>query len=239
MNMQFNQYEQGIPVEQSAAVSEVRAFMVKVYNWMAMGLALTGIIAWAIAGSPELLKMIYQTQGIFFGLIIAELALVIAFSWAINRISATVAMLMFLAYAAINGVTISFIFLLYTQESITSTFFICAATFGGMSAFGYFTKRDLSGMGHFMMMGLFGLIIASVVNMFMNSEMLYWLTTYMGVLIFVGLTAWDTQKIKAFAFSASEGSQEHSKAAIMGALILYLDFINLFLYMLRIFGRRR
>jgi len=239
MNLQYNQYEHGIPAERSAAPEEVRAFMVKVYNWMALGLALTAIVAWGVASSSGLMQTLIQNRGIFIGLIIAELGLVLALSWAINRISATVAMLMFLAYAAINGLTLSFIFMAYTQESITSTFFIFAATFAGMSAFGYFTKRDLSGVGHFMVMGLWGLIIASFVNVFMRSDMLYWLTTYAGVLIFVGLTAWDTQKIKNFAFNAEEGSQEHSKAAIIGALILYLDFINLFLYLLRIFGRRR
>ena len=146
---------------------------------------------------------------------------------------------LFYVYAILNGLTLSVVFLIYTKGSIATTFFVTAGTFAGMSAYGYITKRDLTSVGNFMMMGLFGLIIASVVNMFMRSEMIYWVTTYAGILIFVGLTAYDTQKIKELNVIGNAGTDEDHKEAIHGALILYLDFINLFLYLLRLLGRRR
>jgi FtsH-binding integral membrane protein len=156
-----------------------------------------------------------------------------------RRMSSIGAGILFLAYAVTNGVTLACIFLMYTKSSIASTFFVSAGTFGAMSAYGYATKRDLTGLGSFCMMGLFGLIIASVVNLFLGSPMIYWLTTFMGVIVFVGLTAYDTQKIKQLNIIGNEGTDEDRKEAIHGALVLYLDFINLFLYLLRLFGRRR
>jgi FtsH-binding integral membrane protein len=153
--------------------------------------------------------------------------------------SASTATMIFIAYSALNGLTLSLIFVIYTAESIASTFFITAGTFAVMSIYGYTTKADLSKWGNLLFMGLVGILIASVVNIFLQDEMLYWITTYAGVLIFVGLTAYDTQKIKATNIIGNEGTEDDSKEAIMGALTLYLDFINLFLYLLRIFGRKK
>jgi FtsH-binding integral membrane protein len=159
-------------------------------------------------------------------------------SEAVQRMSANTATFVFLMYALVNGLTLSVIFLVYTLGSIASTFFVTAATFGVMSAYGYFTKTDLTKMGNILFMALIGLIIASLVNIFLNNSTLYWIITYAGVLIFVGLTAYDTQKIKEMNIIGNEGTEEDQKEAIMGALTLYLDFINLFLYLLRILGNR-
>ena len=172
---------------------------------------------------------------VFYGLLIAELAMVWGFSALVNRISTVAAGAMFFTYAIMNGLTLSIIFLAYTSESIASTFFITAGTFGAMSAFGYVTKRDLTGVGSFAMMGFFGLLIASVVNIFLQSTMIYWLTTFVGVIVFTALAAYDTQKIKQL----DVGGEAGDKGAIHGALILYLDFINLFLFLLRLLGRRK
>jgi FtsH-binding integral membrane protein len=176
---------------------------------------------------------------IFWGLLIMELVLVWGLSAAINKLPAVLATLIFLFYAALNGVTFSVIFLVYQLGSIAYTFFITAAMFGAMSVFGYVTKIDLTKVGGFLMMGLVGLIIASVVNIFVASSTLDWLISYIGVFIFVGLTAYDTQKIKNMSMNVESASEEGNKASIMGALALYLDFINLFLLLLRIMGRRR
>ncbi|HEY3405749.1 MAG TPA: Bax inhibitor-1/YccA family protein [Ohtaekwangia sp.] len=226
-----------IAAEQIAA--EQQRYMVKVYGWMGLGLVITGFIAWYTAGSEELLSFIFSSRWMFFGLIILELVAVGMLVGLINKMTASMATLVFLLYALLNGLTMSLIFVVYTTESIASTFFVTAATFGVMSIYGYFTKTDLSRWGNILFMGVIGLIIASVANFFMKSEMLYWITTYAGVLIFVGLTAYDTQKIKNMNIIGNEGSDEDHKEAIMGALTLYLDFINLFLYLLRIFGRRK
>jgi FtsH-binding integral membrane protein len=223
---------------QSALSSKV--FMAKVYGWMTAALLITALVAMYVAGSEQFMNSIVHNRGLLIGLFIGELALVWILSASINRLSFPVAATMFVAYSALNGLTMSFIFLLYTSASIASTFFITAGTFGAMSLYGYTTKKDLSSWGSLLLMALIGLIIASVVNMFMVSTMLYWITTCAGVLIFVGLTAYDTQKIKNMGVS-DEGSYTDvgKKMAILGALSLYLDFINLFLYLLRIFGRRR
>lgn len=226
-------------VSQEQIALENQRFMVKVYTWMTLALALTGAVAYYTAGSERLLRVIFSSKFTFYGLIIAELVLVVVLSAAINKMSAFMATFVFLFYSAVNGLTLSAIFLLYTSGSIASTFLVTAGTFAAMSAYGYFTKKDLTRWGSLLFMALIGLIIASVVNWFLNSETLYWISTYAGVLIFTGLTAYDTQKIKKQNKIGNEGTEEDRKEAILGALTLYLDFINLFLYLLRIMGKRR
>jgi hypothetical protein len=176
---------------------------------------------------------------VFYGLLIAELLLVITLSGAIQRLSASAATGFFLLYSALSGVTLAAIFVLYTQSSIASTFLVTAGTFGAMSIYGHVTRRDLTSWGSFLFMGLIGFLLASVVNMFLHSEMIYWVSTYCGILIFVGLTAYDTQKLKVLAMGGFASGEDRHKAAILGALRLYLDFINLFLLLLRVLGRRR
>ncbi|MBU4563421.1 MAG: Bax inhibitor-1/YccA family protein [Desulfarculus sp.] len=222
----------------------VSAFMRRVYNWMAGGLALTGLVAWWAQSSEAVIGALFnpQTGGptmLFWVLAIGELALVFGISGMINRLSSSTAGLLFGLYSALNGLTLSFIFLLYTQASLVSTFLITAGTFGAVSVWAYTTKRDLSGWGQFLFMGLIGIIIASVVNMFMASPMIYWIVSYVGVGIFVGLTAYDTQALKQIALSGQMDEETGNKMAIVGALKLYLDFINLFLMLLRVLGDRR
>lgn len=214
------------------------ALMRKVYIWMAMALAITGVTAFGVASSPNLLALIFSSKLLFFGLIIAELALVILLTARLQKLSLTTATLVFVLFAVINGVTLSSIFVIYTMASIAQTFFICSATFGVMAVYGYTTKRDLSSMGKLLFMALIGLIIATVVNIFMRSSGLDIAISYIGVLVFVGLTAWDTQKIKLMLANAEDMGEGAQKIALIGALSLYLDFINLFIYLLRIFGRR-
>ena len=215
------------------------AFMSKVYTWMSGGLAITGLIAMWVASTPELISAIIGNRMLFFGLIIGEVFLVGYLIARVSKMSAQTAALIFTGYAALNGLTLSVVFLAYTQESIGSTFFVTAGTFGVMSAYGYYTKKDLTSWGNLLFMALIGFIIASVVNFFMQSEMMYWLITYAGVLIFVGLTAYDTQKIKRMSTANELGSEGETKTAIVGALMLYLDFINLFLLLLRVMGDRK
>ena len=232
-------------MDYSTATGRTRAdvaigeFIRGVYNWMGIGLATTAIVALLTSSSPTLLRMIYGNSIVFFGLIIGELALVLALSAAITRISAATATLMFFAYSALNGLTFSVILMAYTKASIASTFFITAGTFGAMSLYGYTTKKDLTSWGSFLFMGLIGIILASVVNIFFHSGTLYWLVTVGGVIIFVGLTAYDTQKIKEMAYRGFGDEEMQRKGTIIGALRLYLDFINLFLMLLRIFGVSR
>jgi FtsH-binding integral membrane protein len=222
--------------EQVAA--EQAAFMRKVYLFMASGLGATALTAMLTVQSETLLRAILN-RPVFYGLLFAELIMVWTFSRLAARMSAFGAGALFFAYAIMNGLTLSIVFLVYTRASIATTFYVTAGTFGAMSLYGYTTKRDLTGVGHFMFMGLIGIIIASVVNLFMHSPMLYWGITYFGILVFVGLTAYDTQKIRELNVLGNAGTDEDSKEAIHGALILYLDFINLFLYLLRLLGRRR
>lgn len=203
-----------------------------------MALAITGVTAFGVASSPNLLALIFSSKLLFFGLIIAELALVILLTARLQKLSLTTATLFFVLFAVINGVTLSSIFVIYTMASIAQTFFICSATFGVMAVYGYTTKRDLSSMGKLLFMALIGLIIATVVNIFMRSSGLDMAISYIGVLVFVGLTAWDTQKIKLMLANAEDMGEGAQKIALIGALSLYLDFINLFIYLLRIFGRR-
>ena len=229
-----------IPLKQTQTQIQVNSFIRSVYNWMAIGLGLTGFVAFYVSNSESLVKLIFGNQILFFGLIIAELALVFSLSARINKMQAATATGLFMLYAALNGATLSFIFLIYTRSSITSTFFICAATFVSCSIYGMVTKRDLTSLGGFMTMGLIGIIIASVVNMFLRSTGMSMIISYIGVLVFVGLTAYDTQKLKTMALSQPAGLDDGvvRKGAIMGALTLYLDFINLFLMLLRVLGRR-
>lgn len=215
--------------------SDVTDFLSRTYAWMAAGLGLTGVIAWFTAHSPQMVNAVLMNRGVFFVLVLAQLGLVVAFSAAAHRASTMAAAAMFLAYSALTGLTFSAIFLVYTTASIAQTFFVTAGTFGALSVFGVVTKRDLSGVGRFMMFGLFGLIIASIVNIFLASSAVYWISTYAGILIFAGLTAYDTQKLTQIYVHAGEGGN----LALRGALTLYLDFVNMFLYLLRLFGNRR
>ncbi|MBK9491230.1 MAG: Bax inhibitor-1/YccA family protein [Haliscomenobacter sp.] len=224
---------------QEAIAAEQARFMTKVFGWMAFALAITGAVAYVVAGSPQLLQFVFGNRFIFFGLIIGELLLVGYLSAAVMRMSANTATLVFLLYAVLNGLTLSFVFLIYTSTSIAGTFLITAGTFAAMSAYGYFTNNDLTKAGSLLFMALIGLVLASIVNIFLRSPMMYWIITYAGILIFVGLTAYDTQKIKSMNIIGNEGTEEDHKEAIMGALTLYLDFINLFFMLLRLFGNRK
>jgi FtsH-binding integral membrane protein len=240
----------------AAAIDEgLRSYMLKVYNYMGVGLVVTGLVAYfgnmlAVTTNPdaaaaqlqngELLTqwgVLLYTTPLMWVVALAPLAFVFALSFGINRMSAATAQLVFWAFAAVMGLSLSSIFMVYTDASIAKVFFITAATFGAMSLWGYTTKRDLTGMGSFLFMGLIGLVIAMLVNIFLQSSMLEFAISAVGVLIFVGLTAYDTQKIKE-SYSASFGADVLAKGAIMGALSLYLDFINLFMMLLRLFGNR-
>jgi hypothetical protein len=231
---------ESISAKQTQVQVRVNDFIRKVYNWMAIGLALTGFIAYYVANTPALLNLILGNQILFFGLIIAELALVFTISARVHRMKASTATALFVLYAALNGATLSFIFIIYTRSSIASTFFVCAGTFIACSIYGWTTKRDLTSMGGFLTMGLIGIIIASLVNLFIRSSAMHMIISYIGVLVFVGLTAYDTQSLKAMAVSqpSDVGASAIRKGAILGALKLYLDFINLFLMLLRILGNR-
>jgi len=228
-------------MQRSTVFQEERAivqtdFIRRVYNWMALGLAVTALTSLFTLNSGLIYSLL--SPGVMLVLILAELGIVIALSAAIGRLQSSTALLMFFAYSFLNGLTLATIFLAYTKASIASTFFVTAGTFAAMSVYGLTTKRDLTSMGSFLMMGLIGIIIASFVNFFFSSPAIYWLITYAGVAIFVGLTAYDAQNIKEMAYGGFAGSEEERKGAVIGALRLYLDFINLFLLLLRIFGRR-
>ncbi len=213
--------------------------MRKVYVWMTLALVITGITAYGVASSPGVISALYSNQAIMWGLIIAEFALVIGISAAINRLSLATATMLFILYSAINGVMLSSVFLIYTASSIASVFFITAGTFAVMAFIGYTTKTDLTSMGKIIMMALIGLIIASLVNVFfVKSSGFDLIISYVGVLIFVGLTAYDSQKIKQMLLEAPDAGEGAQKVALLGALSLYLDFINLFIYLLRILGKR-
>jgi FtsH-binding integral membrane protein len=214
-------------------------FIRRVYNWMGLGLALTALVALYTASNHALLSLILGNSLVFFGLIIGQLGLVIVLSAAINRLQASTAVLLFFVYSALTGLTLSVIFLAYTRASIASTFFVTAGTFAVMSFYGYTTQRDLTSWGSFLFMGLIGIILASVVNIFLHNETIYWVVTYAGILIFVGLTAYDTQTLKQMAQAGFADEEIERKSAVMGALRLYLDFINLFLMLLRVMGNRR
>ena len=232
---QINQHH----LTQEQIKTEQANFITRVYGWMSLALVITGLTAFYVASTPKLIELIFSNSLVFYGLIIIELLSVGYLALAIQKMSAARATTVFIAYSILNGLTFAMIFLIFTAGSIASTFFITAGTFGAMSLYGYYTKQDLTSFGNLAIMALIGLIIASVVNLFWNNQILYWITTYAGVLIFVTLTAYDTQKIKQMNTIGTEGTETGKKMAIMGALTLYLDFINLFLFLLRIFGRRR
>lgn len=213
--------------------------MRKVFIWMALALVITGVTAYGVATTPSLLIAIVTNKALFWGLIITELALVFAVSGAINRLSLATATLLFVLYSVVNGATLSVIFLAYSMPAIIQTFFITAGTFGVMALVGYTTKTDLTSLGKLLFMALIGLVIATVVNMFVGSTGFDYILSYVGVLIFVGLTAYDTQKIKQMCMQAPDAGEHMQKLALLGALSLYLDFINLFLYLLRIFGNNK
>jgi len=238
--MDYNELNfQGIQAERQWDVSAAfPVLMRKVYVWMTLALVITGFTAYGVATSPGILQAIYTNQILFWGLIIAEFALVFGVSAAINRLSLATATVMFILYSVINGALLSYIFLAYTASSVATVFFITAGTFGAMAFIGYTTKTDLSSMGKILFMALIGLIIATLVNVFIKSDGLTMILSYVGVLIFVGLTAWDSQKIKQMLLQAPDAGEGAQKLALLGALTLYLDFINLFIYLLRIFGKR-
>ncbi len=230
-----------ISVPKPTAEVLINDYVRSVYNWMCIGLALTGFVAFYVSTNETIMRLVFGNTIIFFGLILAELALVFAIAGRVNKMSATTATALFVIYSSLNGVVLSFIFLAYTRTSIFSTFFICAATFLACSIYGWTTKRDLTSLGGFLFMGLIGIIIASVVNWFIRSSAMSMIVSYIGVLVFVGLTAYDTQRIKNMALAQPAGLDGTvvRKGAILGALSLYLDFINLFLMLLRIFGQSR
>ncbi|MCO6549508.1 MULTISPECIES: Bax inhibitor-1/YccA family protein [unclassified Gilliamella] len=225
----------GSIIEQSS--NRVQTYMSHVYGWMTVGLLLTALVAWFASNNYELLNVLYQGMWV---LLIAEFALVFAISGLINRLSGAVATTLFMLYSVLNGCTFSIYFIVYTSSSIASVFFITAGMFAALALYGYTTKRDLSGFGRFLFMGLVGIIIASLVNIFMQSQPLMWAITYIGVFVFAGLTAYDTQKLKELGDQLSQDDPNmFRRFVILGALTLYLDFINLFIMLLRIFADRR
>lgn len=216
------------------------SLMRKVYVWMALALTITGFTAYGVSTSPAILQAIATNSVLFWGIIIGELALVLWISAGINRLSLTSATLLFVVYSVLNGVTMSFIFLVYTMTSVASVFFITAGTFAVMAFIGYTTKKDLTSIGRLALMALIGIIIATIVNIFFTkSDTFDLILSYLGVAVFVGLTAYDSQKIKRMLMMQEDGGEQAQKVALLGALSLYLDFINLFLYLLRIFGDRK
>lgn len=218
--------------------SALPVLMRKVYVWMTLALVITAITSVGVATSPLLMQVIFSNKLLFFGMLIAEVGLVVWLSARVHKLSLGTATLLFILYSVLNGATLSMIFVAYSMTAIAKTFLVTACTFGAMAVYGYFTESDLSSWGRLLMMALIGLIIAAVVNIFLGSTMMDLVVSCIGVLVFVGLTAYDSQKIKkwlSYQEYADEGAQ---KIALMGALTLYLDFVNLFLYLLRIFGRR-
>ncbi len=241
--------DRGQMTRAQAAAAEIdvglRRYMLQVYNYMASGVALTGIVAYVVANTPAILQYFYvqtplglEPTMLAYVAMFSPLAFILVLSFGINRMNAATAQLVFWLFAGVMGLSVTHIFLLYTGESITRVFFITAGTFGAMSLYGYTTKKDLSGWGSFLIMGLFGIIIAMVVNIFLQSSALMFAISVIGVLIFVGLTAYDTQKIKEI-YRVSDSGEIQGKKAIMGAVTLYLDFINLMMMLLYLFGQRR
>jgi uncharacterized protein len=221
--------------ESEAGSPAIAAFFNSVYGWMAAGLGLTAVVAWQVAANIQSFHSLLHGP-LLIGLFIAQVLLVITVAGAVKRINATAATVLFLLYSALNGITLSGIFLVYANATLASTFLVTAATFGAMSVYGMVTQRDLTRLGSLLFMALIGLVIASVVNIFFASSGLYWIINYAGVLIFVGLTAYDTQKLKAVAVGTAGNSAMAARYSIVGALTLYLDFLNLFLFLLQILG---
>jgi len=224
-----------------AAVADIdvglRQYMLKVYNFMTGGLVVTGLVAYGVAGSPTILRAIYGTP-LQWVVMLAPIGFAMLFGFRIQKMRASTAQMLYWAFAAVMGLSLSYIFLAYTGASVARVFFITAGTFAGMSLYGYTTKRDLAGIGSFMMMGLIGIILAMLVNLFLHSSALQFAISVIGVIVFVGLTAWDTQRIKEM-YAAGDGAEIGTKKAILGAFQLYLDFINLFIMLLQLMGNRR
>jgi FtsH-binding integral membrane protein len=236
----MNGYETNQPygIASSTATAErVTAFLRGVYGWMAVGLGLTAAVAWVVAGSPAILNALVMNRFLFFGLMLAELGLVFYLSARVSRLAPSTAGLLFLTYSALNGVTLSLILLIYTGASVANAFVTCAVMFGALALYGTTTSRSLAGVGQFAFMGLIGVIIASVIGIFWHSDALQFLIAFAGVIVFTGLTAWDAQRLKQMAVALPGG--EVGSYAIVGALSLYLNFINLFLMLLRFMGDRR
>ena len=226
--------------QETLAVARENALVRAVYNWMMIGLLVSGLTAYFSSNSPFILNLVFGNSFVLILLVIAELGMVFAISGGAKNMTASTATTMFLLFSFINGLTLAVIFLAYTYQSIAATFMVTGVTFGATSLYGYVTKRDLASLGGYLFMALIGLIVASIVNIFLHSTMLGWIVTYTGILIFVGLTAYDTQKIKRLGETITPADGErYGRLAIVGALMLYLDFINLFLLLLRIFGGRR
>lgn len=226
-------------IDFSEALPAFSVLMRKVYMWMTFALLITGGTSYLVASMPNVISTVITNQFLFYGLLITELVLVVWISAALHKLSLLQATMIFITYAILNGITLSLLLLIYTEQSITTVFFITAGTFAVMSLWGYTTGADLSTMGKLCTMGLIGLILATIVNLFLNNGFLMMILSYIGVIVFVGLTAYDTQKIKTMLYQAEKPDEEYQKLALMGALTLYLDFINLFIYMLRIFGSRK
>ncbi len=216
-----------------------RSILKNVYLWMTAGLAMTGVVSYAVATTESLMRIFLGSGMGFLFIIIAQFALVFYLSARLQKMTSTAAIASFIAYSVLTGITLSVIFYAYSGLVISRAFFTTAASFGGMSLYGMTTKRDLDGVGHYLIMGLWGIIIASLINMFIGSANVYYLISIIGVLVFLGLTAWDTQKIRRMndAYGSSMDEETYIKLSIIGALMLYLDFINIFLFLLRIFGR--
>lgn len=233
-NNTINAHEHDLEMAQAFPV-----LMRKVYTWMTLALVITGVTAYGVANSPALLQAIYSNPIVFWGLAIAELGIVFYTSARIQKLALSTATILFVLFSVINGITMAYIFLAYTMSSIAKVFFITAGTFAAMAFIGHTTKKDLSKMGSIMMMALIGLIIAGIVNIFLKSSMMDFVISIIGVLLFVGLTAWDAQKIKEMLMDAPDAGEAAQKIALIGALSLYLDFINLFIHLLRLLGNRR
>jgi len=231
----YDNYERALPRDRDADV--VARFMRGVYGWMCGGLAITAATAWLVAGSPALVAAIFGNRLLFWVLVIAQLGIVFTLSARVERMAAGTASLLFIAYSALTGVTLSSILLVFTGESVFSTFIVTAGMFGALAAYGTVTRRELSGLGQFLFMGLIGLVLASIVGLFWHNDGLQFMISFIGVIVFAGLTIYDAQRLKELAFATSAGPT--SGATIVGALALYLDFINLFLFLLCFFGNRR
>ena len=235
--MEVQELEKIIRQQEMTNASTFKVLMRKVYLWMTLALMITGITAAGVANSPNILALIYSSQVVMWGIIIAEFGLVIYIIARLEKLSLSTATTLFALYSILNGVMLSSIFLLYSTAIISKVFFITAGTFGVTALYGYATKKDLSSLGNILFMALIGLVIATIVNVFMKSAMFDLILSYIGVIIFVGLTAWDSQKIKHMMMVQQDADESAQRLALIGALSLYLDFINLFLYLLRIFGR--
>lgn len=229
----------GTTVKREITNEAFSVLLKNVYAWMALALGLTGVAAMYVSNNQMILDYLVEHFELFLGLCIAEIVVAIVFTALIKRLSFNTASILFGLYSLLTGISLGPIFFLFTEESIALTFFVTAGTFGAMSLYGYFTKRDLSSWGRYLLMGLFGIIIASVANIFLQSTRVEWITTYVGVVVFVLLTAYDTQNIKNMLAEKGEVDESSMKLALYGSFMLYLDFINLFLDLLKLLGKRK